>query len=103
MDMHDKYVAAAFRKCAAFNLHPVHDPLGDSHHTDVPFTADDEAIGDALAWFLGTLFADVDSFRYWYTQRTSVDEWRRVARALRIHGLTISDRNVIPGVLEQSP
>jgi hypothetical protein len=50
----------------------------------------DRKIGDALAYFLGTLFdaADEDWF---YTKRTSVDEWTRVARALRIHGLAITD------------
>ena len=88
----DRYVNAAMKKCAALGLHPVHDPMGDDHHTEAPFTDEDESVGDAIAWFLGSLFSDVDSFTYWYTKRTSVDEWRRVARALRVHGLMIADR-----------
>lgn len=91
--MMDQYIRAAMEKCAGLGLHPAHDPMGDDHHTDAPFTTEDERIGDALAWFLGTLFADVDSFTYWYKKRTSVDEWKRVARALRVHGLMISDRD----------
>ena len=80
--------------CAALGLHPICDPLGDGNHTDVPFSPDDARIGAALAYFLGTLFADVDAERsdYWYRVRTSRDEWSRVARALRIHGLAITDR-----------
>lgn len=89
----NKYEQEAQAKCEPFGLHPKRHPMGDDHHTDAPFTDDDEKLGDALAWFLGTLFSDVDgeNSRYWYHERTSVDEWRRVARALRIHGLKIGD------------
>ena len=81
-------------KCAALGLRPEQDPLGDGHHTEVSFSPEDEAIGDALAYFLGTLFADVNGkdSRYWYYERTAIDEWRRIARALRIHGLAIANR-----------
>ena len=84
-------VGAANRsECNALGLHPKRHPLGNSHHTDVEPSEQDRKIGDALAYFLGTLFdaADEDWF---YTKRTSVDEWTRVARALRIHGLAITD------------
>jgi hypothetical protein len=88
----EKYDGPPLAKCAALGLHPKPCPLGDGHHTEVPFSADDEKIGDALAYFLGTMYSDVDDDDdYWYRKRTSVDEWRRVARALRIHGLRIAD------------
>jgi hypothetical protein len=79
-----------------FGLHPIPHPLGDEHHTDRPFTEEDKAIGDTLSYFLGTMYSDVGA-RYFHFERTSVDEWTRVARALRIHGLAIADRNVIEG------
>lgn len=78
-------------------LHPLHDPLGYGHHTDIPFVEEDKQIGDALAYFLGSLFADVEGedSRYWYYERTSVNEWSRVVRALRVHGLAIVDVKVL--------
>jgi hypothetical protein len=89
------------RRCREHGLHPLRNPLVVSHHTDVPFSDEDKSIGNALAYFLGTLFADVDQkgSRYFYYEMTSVDQWRRVARALRIHGLAIVDRpnDVIEG------
>lgn len=76
-------------------LHPMEDPLGDSHHTDAPFIPEDEYIADKLAWFMGTLrpsFTDVESlWRWWHYEVTSVEEWKYVVRALRIHGLKIVD------------
>ena len=82
----------------ALTLHPLDHPMGDGHHTDAPYTDIDRAIGDHLAFYMGTLFSDVDGehSRYWYHERTSVDEWSRVARALRIHGLRIV--NAVPSV-----
>jgi hypothetical protein len=86
-------LAHAFEKCLKFGLHPADHPLDDGHHTDVPFTKEDKELGDALSYFLGTLFADVDGDpKYWYCKRTAIDEWCRVARALRIHGLAIKDK-----------
>jgi hypothetical protein len=84
------YEAAALEKCRSLGLRPL--PNAD-HHTDAQFLESDRQIGEALAYFLGTLFADVDgkNSRYWYHERTSVDEWMRVARALRMHGLTITN------------
>ena len=81
------------KKCNRVWLHPLEDPLGPNHHTDIPFTATDKEVGDVLAYFLGSLFVDVEEehSRYWYHERTSIDEWTRVARALRIHGLKITD------------
>ena len=87
------YQREAFAKCEALGLRPLVDPLHDDHHTDRPLTSADQEIGDALAYFLGTLFSDVDE-RYFYHERTSVDEWSRIARALRIHGLKICTINL---------
>lgn len=89
----EEYDGPAMAKCATLGLRPRHRPMGDDHHTDAPFSDDDKQIGDALAYFLGTLFADIDGkdSRYWYYERTSADEWSRVARALRIHGLAIAN------------
>lgn len=80
----------AANACDALNFHPHNDPLGDGHHTEVEYSLEDWKIGDALAYFMGTLYGDVDE-KYFYYKRTSVDEWARVARALRIHGLKIVD------------
>ena len=76
------------------DLAPLDYPLGDDHHTDVPFTTDDDALGHLLGWYLGGLFIDVeDKGNGWfYHTNTSFETWRRVARALRIHGLTIANR-----------
>jgi hypothetical protein len=82
-------------------LHPIAEPLGDSHHTDAPFTKEDEEIAE-LAFWLGGLFIDKEtstgaasemrySESYFYKEKTSIDEWKRVARALRLHGLKIVD------------
>lgn len=60
---------------------PLHDPLGDSHHTDMPITDEDKALANDLAWFMGTLG--------W--EESSVDQWCRVVRALRYHGLKLSN------------
>lgn len=79
-------------------LHPIEEPLGrDGHHTEVPITAEDREIASALAYILGSLFADIEGEQslYKYREMSAVDEWSRVARALRIHGLSISDR-VLP-------
>jgi hypothetical protein len=90
----EEYDGPALERCAALGLHPKPFPLADYHHTDMPFSNDDEKIGDALAYFLGTMYSDVShDMDYWYHRRTSIDEWRRVARALRIHGLRIADSN----------
>lgn len=79
-------------------LTPLKNPLGDGHHTDEPFTAEDTYVGDRLAYFMGTLenhFDNADKlWQWWYRERTSVSEWMAVARALRIHGLRIVNRHV---------
>lgn len=80
----------AYNECDAVGLHPLNDPLGCYHHTDVLMSEDDEHIGSAIAWYLGGLFVDVDE-EYFYRKMTSVDVWQRVVRALRIHGLKIVD------------
>ena len=83
----------ALNDCHLLGFHPKRYPNGDDHHTAMPFNDEDERIVNAIAYFLGSLFSDIEgeSPRYWYHERTSVDEWRRVARALRIHGLRITD------------
>jgi hypothetical protein len=69
-------------------LHPWERPDNDPlHHTDEPFTKEDQAIGDTLGGVLGTLFPDYDSYGC-----SSVELWSRIARALRIHGLEIVNR-----------
>jgi hypothetical protein len=77
-------------------LSPKKAPMGADHHTDAPLTDEDVRIGGLLAYDLGTLFADVEgkNSRYWYHERTSIDEWSRVARALRIHGLMVVNANI---------
>jgi hypothetical protein len=94
-----KYDQDALRKCNEFGLHPIPEPIGDDHHTDAPMTVADQEIGDALAYFLGGLFIDKQEINcetphkdtYYYNEMTSADVWGRVVRALRIHGLQISD------------
>jgi len=90
MISHD-YDAKAMAKCNDLGLHPLKEPMGDSHHTDATFNDEDKSTGDALAYFLGDLFADVEE-RYWHYEVAPTDQWQRVARALRIHNLTITDR-----------
>ena len=82
--------------CRYLHFTPAHEPTGDTHHTEIPLTGQDRAVADRLAHSMGTLqddFHDADSlWQWWYRERTSVDEWARVARALRIHGLMIVNR-----------
>lgn len=89
------------RRCMAkHDLHPAKRSKGTDHHTDIPFTKEDEEIAD-LAYWLGGLFIDQEQYpidtpigqTYWYNEMTSVDVWKRVARALRIHGLKIVDQS----------
>lgn len=82
---------------AKHNLHPLECPTGEDHHTDKPFTEADDELAE-LAYWLGGLFIDkqcspetAHKNTYWYREMTSLDVWRRVARALRIHGLKIVD------------
>jgi hypothetical protein len=67
---------------------PLHDPLGDNHHTDMPFLPEDIALADDLAWFMGTIG--------WLprSEESSVEQWRRVVRALRHHGLKLTNRRI---------
>lgn len=82
----------AIARVWALGLHPIPEPLGNAgHHTEEPFSKEDEETGDALAWFLGTMW-DHDRGNHEFSKRTSSEEWQRVARALRIHGLRIADR-----------
>jgi hypothetical protein len=74
----------AANACAAFGFHPGVLP-GDTHHSDEKLTDEDRAMGDAIAWFLGTTWIDCNVM-------APVEEWSRIARALRMHGLKITDR-----------
>ncbi len=78
-------------RLAALGLHLIAEPYNDNHHTDMPFTPEDEQLGAAIAYYLGTLFG-YDSSEYLYSRMTSIEEWSRVARALRLHGLQIVDK-----------
>lgn len=92
----------ALRRCAALGIPLEPYPLGsEGHHTDLLPTKEDMEIGSALAFFLGGLFVDVDQSlsadrplreSYFYRNMTSIDVWTRVARALRIHNLKITER-----------
>lgn len=83
-------------KSKSLGLCPLDHPLGDGHHTEEPFSDGDKIAGDVLGWFMGSLFADLlgQDPRYWCNDLTSVVEWARVARALRIHGLAITNAQV---------
>ncbi len=84
----------ALTRCIVVDIHPAIAPLGEGHHTEVMLSDRDREIGDALGYFLGTLFADIpsdDRERFFNRELTSVQEWARVARALRIHKLKIVD------------
>lgn len=78
------------------DLCQIADAMGDDHHTDAPFTQADREIGE-LAYWLGGLLIDQEvndmntpiRDTYWHNTMTSLDQWMRVARALRIHGLKI--------------
>ncbi len=72
-----------WKRLEAFDLRerPLHDPLGDEHHTEMPFTEADKTLADDLAWFMGTMG--------W--EESAVDQWRRVVRALRCHGLKLAN------------
>lgn len=84
----------ALGRCARLGLHPIPNPCGESgHHTEEEITPEDAAIADALAWFLGTMW-DTDAGNHEVGKRTSTNEWERVARALRLHGLRIADKFV---------
>lgn len=97
---HDTYIRPEIAALAdKLHIHPRLHPLGDGHHTDEPLTPSDLELGNLLAYFMGTLqelcFAggseEEERERVWdfYMKSTSWSEWARIARALRIHGLTI--------------
>lgn len=77
-------------------LRPIENPTGADHHTDTAFTKEDEEVAE-LAFWLGGLFIDVQDNNldaplkesFWHKEMTSVDTWKRVTRALRVHGLKI--------------
>lgn len=79
---------------------PLLRPLNDGHHTDVRPSAEDSRLGVILAFAMGDFFADVmewsegpeaRAMQYFNREMTPIDQWTRVARALRIHGLRIVD------------
>lgn len=82
------------------DLHPIEDATGSMHHTDYPFIEEDQEIAE-LAFWLGGIFIDKEGtnpdtplkLSYWYKEMSSIDIWRRVARALRMHGLRITNRD----------
>jgi hypothetical protein len=81
-------------------LNPYDDPLGSAHHTGEDFTPEDNEIAHLLGCFLGDFLVDIteDGDYSGIGKLSSIDLWSRVARALRIHGLTICNRpdNVTP-------
>ena len=79
--------AAVAAECEVLGLHPKRDPMGEDHHTDAEFALADFRLGNVLSWVMGSLFAD----ERWQVGASSAEQWARVARALRVHGLTIRD------------
>lgn len=63
-------------------IKPLRWPGGQMHHTDAQKTQADREIGNKLAFYMGDLFIDSHT-------DAPVEQWQRVARALRIHGLKI--------------
>jgi hypothetical protein len=76
----------------AIGLHPKEDPCGeDGHHTEEPFTSEDEKVAE-LAYYLGTIFDYGHECPDCPCMKTSsIELWKRIARALRVHGLKIID------------
>lgn len=74
---------AVWERLKTFGLRnrPLHDPLADDHHTEMPFTEADRMLGQDLSWFMGTLG--------W--PESSVEQWMRVVRALRCHGIRLTN------------
>ena len=95
--MQSKIERHAQRAMESRGLHPI-ESLDWRHHTETEFTKEDEEVAE-LAYWLGGLFIDKEDYdsstplgdTYWYKEMNSVDVWKRVARALRIHGLKIVD------------
>lgn len=73
----------------AKGIRPLDCPNGDEHHTERPFTEEDNDLGH-IAHYLGTLSNDENGDNFAFGELSSWDQWRRVARALRIHGLRIA-------------
>ncbi len=72
------------------NLHPIVEPLGDDHHSDALLTPEDKELGCALAYIMGDLFIDRGDL-FIDSGAGPIEQWATVVKALRIHGLKISD------------
>ena len=55
----------------------------DAHASNYSFSNQDKIAGDTMAWFAGDLY--IDSMK-----ESPVEQWQKVARALRVHGVKIS-------------
>jgi hypothetical protein len=93
----DRHISEkAIKDCIDIGLKPLPNPLRDGHHCDIELTDHDKKVGSALAYFMGTMYSDVGPCGcndcYFYSKITSVEEWARVARALRVHGLRIANQ-----------
>lgn len=86
---------------------PIH--REDMHHCDESFSADDQLLGQRLAFYMGTMLNDIgphtkeNVWDWFYRRRTSREEWTRVARALRWHGLRIVSSEPLPSVNAVDP
>lgn len=92
---------AAMLRCERLGFRPLHRPRGEGHHTELSPTGDDVERGSALAYFLGKNYSDVSTHsgdratavreygEFFYSKSTAIDEWTRICRALRTHGLKI--------------
>ncbi len=82
----DEQDIAMLEKCAMYGFHPsVRLFMSHDHHTDMPIEKEDMDKADALAYFLGSNLVDVEDTG----KLSSVDEWSRIFRALRLTGLKI--------------
>ena len=80
MNQHLQQVLARLDK---IGLHPLVEPTEVDHHSDAPLLTKDKMLGDVLSFIMGDLFIDNNT--------SPIEQWATVAKALRIHGLQISD------------
>ena len=69
--------------CSVFLSGAFGDIPEDAHASNYSFSNQDKIAGDTMAWFAGDLY--IDSMK-----ESPVEQWQKVARALRVHGVKIS-------------
>lgn len=71
--------------CEDIGILPLRNPCGDGNHTDEPLRDEDVKVAEVVSHFVGDLFVDFHTM-------SPLEQWQVVARALRVHGLKISNR-----------